>query len=148
LALKGDAVAIAERLAVGSINAPAASASNNGDIVYRGVPTGSARQLTWFDRSGKIVRSVSSPDGARREGSVSLAPNGRQAAVIRRLGDTSDLWLLDLDRRGVMSRLTFGGKETSPLWETDCMWSTRPIETASWTSTRYRWTGVTTHRFS
>ena len=86
LELKGDAVAIAERLAVGSVDFPAASASNNGDIVYRGLPTGSARQLTWFDRSGKIVRSVGSPDSARRGGSVSLSPDGRQVAFIRRLG--------------------------------------------------------------
>jgi serine/threonine protein kinase/Tol biopolymer transport system component len=119
LELKGDAVAIADHVAMRSANAPAASASNNGDIVYRGVPTGSARQLTWLDRSGKTVSLVGSPDSARRGGLLSLSPDGRRIAVNRRLGDTSDLWLVDLDRSGVMSRLTFGGKEASPLWSRD-----------------------------
>ena len=76
---------------------------------------------------------------------MSLSPDGHWVAVNRRLGDASDLWLLDLDRSGVMSRLTFGGKESSPLWSRDGLMSpTPPLETASWTSTRHPWTAVTT----
>ncbi len=70
LELTGDAVSIAERVAVEG-RFPAASASNNGDIVYRGVATGSAHQLTWFDRTGETLSKVGGLDSAERQAHVS-----------------------------------------------------------------------------
>jgi eukaryotic-like serine/threonine-protein kinase len=119
LQLTGDAISIADRVAVEDFNFPAASASNNGDIVYRGLAAGSAYQLTWVDRSGKTLKQVGSPDSAKRGGSVSLSPDNHRAAVVRRLGDNADVWLLDLERGGAMSRFTLGGKEGGPLWSRD-----------------------------
>jgi serine/threonine protein kinase/Tol biopolymer transport system component len=120
LELTGDAVSIAERVAVEAFSKPAASGSTRGDIVYRAVAAGRALQLTWFDRSGKLLQQVGNPDSARTGGLVSLSPDGHRVAVPRALGgDKSDVWLLDLERGGVMSRLTLGGKEVLPLWSRD-----------------------------
>jgi eukaryotic-like serine/threonine-protein kinase len=117
LTLTGDAVSIADRVALGTFNDPAASASNNGDIVYRGVPTGRAFQLSWFNRSGRVVRQLGNPDSAAVGGAVSLSPD--RVAFARRLGDATDVWLLDADLGGAMSRLTVGGRESSPVWSRD-----------------------------
>jgi serine/threonine protein kinase len=119
LELRSEAVSIADRVAVGDMNVPAAAASSAGDVVFRLVAIGSARQLTWLDRSGKTVQRIGTPDDARRGGVVSLSPDGHRVALGRRLGDATDLWMLDLDRNGLMTRLSFGGKESSPLWSRD-----------------------------
>jgi eukaryotic-like serine/threonine-protein kinase len=119
LALTGEATSVAERVAAGPFRHPAVSASDSGDIVYRGVATDRAEQLTWIDRAGALVKHVGEPDSARTDGGLSLAPDGHRAVVTRQVDGKNDLWLVDLDRDGVMRRLTLGGRESMPLWSRD-----------------------------
>ena len=123
--LEGSAVRVADRLAVGSgvaASEPAAmSASNAGDILYRSVAGDTRRQLTWLDRTGRTVAQVGGSDAARtRTGvAISLSPEGRRVAVARVTDGKTDLWLVDLERTGTMSRFTFSGDNSLGLWSRD-----------------------------
>jgi serine/threonine protein kinase/Tol biopolymer transport system component len=121
LELTGSAVRVADHVAVdGGFNSAAVSVSNTGDILYRGAATGGGRQLTWFNRSGKTLAQVGNPDGARKAGVLSVSPDGHQVALARTTDGNVDLWLLNLGRSGVMSRLTSDpANDQYALWSRD-----------------------------
>ena len=121
LEVTGSAVRVADRVAMGgSFQEAAVSASNAGAILYRGATAGGGRQLTWFDRSGVTLSHVGNPDGARKGGGLSLSPDGHRVALARTVDGNLDLWLLNLERSGVMSRLTFDpANEGWVLWSRD-----------------------------
>jgi hypothetical protein len=106
---------------IGGTDVAGVSASNTGAVLYRRAATAIRRQLTWVDRSGKTVLAVGDPDGARsRQSSViSLSPDGRRVVVVRVIDGKADLWLVDLERAGAMSRFTFSGKNGWGLWSRD-----------------------------
>ena len=62
-------------------------------------------------------------DGARKTSvSLSLSPDGRQVALSRSVDGNLDLWLLNLERSGVMSRLTSDpANDSYVLWSRDGM---------------------------
>src|SRR5262249_13137422 len=60
--------------------APALSATS-GIVAYRSRSAGLARQLTWLDRSGKIVGTAGAPDVSLTD--VELSPDGKRVAVQR-----------------------------------------------------------------
>src|SRR5439155_2980959 len=93
LQVRGDARAIrfAEQVRYFSV------AGNT--LAYRAGPDPQF-QLTWFDRSGMAQPAMSEP---AEEGPVSLSPDGRRVAQVRKTG----VWLLDLERNTWM-RFTFG----------------------------------------
>ena len=74
------------------------------------------QQLTWFDRNGKELGVMGTPD----ENSLRnprLSPDGRRVAVSRTVLGNQDLWLIDGART---SRLTFdAGSEGSATWSPD-----------------------------
>ena len=94
------------------------SASQNGVLAYTSGGAGQDRQLTWFDRSGKVVGTIGTP------GDVSvpaISSDGTEVAFSRFDTQTSfyDLWLYDL-ARGSTSRFTFNSKSnTFPVWSPD-----------------------------
>ena len=117
LALAGDPVPVAER--VGSFRDGAFfSASANDVLVYRTADTDF--QVTWFDRQGNVSGRVSEP-GAFRD--VALSPDGARAVASRtnpQDAAKADLWLFDLSRGSVATRLTLGtGIAESPVWSSD-----------------------------
>ncbi len=65
------------------------------------------RQFVWFDRAGKEIGRVGSPDSSigSTEGDPSLSPDGRYVALHRTVDGNLDIWLLEL-ARGVLSRFT------------------------------------------
>lgn len=73
-------------------------------------------QLTWFDRSGKALGTVS----ARSQNGLlhpRLSPDGRRIAVYRAVQQDTDVWLLDGART---TRFTFGANlEQYPVWSPD-----------------------------
>ena len=126
LELKEGAFRVADRVAVrvmgGSINMAGVSASNTGSILYRGTGTAGGRQLTWFDRAGKALTLVGNPDPARisNQGVMSVSPDDRRVSLARTVDGNLDLWLLDLERSGAMSRFTFDrASDGFPLWSRD-----------------------------
>ena len=92
------------------------SLSNNG-VLAHAVTGGGARQLTWFDRQGKILGRVG--DAASRD-ELMLSPDGTRIAEGR--VDERGIWVvwaLDL-ARGISTRLTFeGGGAGNGIWSPD-----------------------------
>ena len=119
LELAGSATAVAEQVVVSpESGAVALSASAAGSIVYRTGGSDAWSQFVWFDRSGKALETVPGSDIGTGFNS-SISPDGHRLAISRRIGGTTDIWLLDL-RRGVPSRFTFGPAfDLSPVWSPD-----------------------------
>ncbi len=111
--LEGDAVVIGVAPQPTDIDAePVATASPDGRLVYLESPP-VARQLEWYDRSGRLLRVLDLPRRDWRQPAIS--PDGRQALVL----SGPDLWLADLGRE-VASRLV--ESETPllfPSWSPD-----------------------------
>jgi eukaryotic-like serine/threonine-protein kinase len=117
----GDPIPIAEQVVSNSAGIVAQgqfSASQNGVLAYISGGVGGDTQLTWFDRSGKIVGAIPTP------GFVSwaaISPDGKTVAEDHPDPQTGlyDIWLHDL-ARGTITRLTFNSKTNRyPIWSPD-----------------------------
>ncbi len=104
LELTGQPVQIADQVSSNLFNG-LFSASNNGVLGYA-LTGGNNRQLTWYDRQGKVLGHVGEAT-ARDE--MSLSPDGTRVAE-GRVDDSGTwvVWQLDI-LRGVSTRLTFEG---------------------------------------
>ncbi len=122
--LTGTAVRVADQVNIrtgyGGSDLVALAASEAGDIAYRGATVTAGSQLTWFDRAGNKVAQIGAPDATRIPGPLSLSPDARRVVVSRRIDGKSEIWLVDLERNGAMSRLILGDPGgTAPLWSRD-----------------------------
>jgi Tol biopolymer transport system component len=111
--LIGDAVPVAQTISeVGAFGV-----STNGILVYRAAGR-EDRQLTWFDRSGKLL-GVAAPAAAYNF--LNLSPDGTRAAAQRlETFGNGDVWILDLTRGGIGTRFTFGPNDAAaPVWSPD-----------------------------
>ena len=93
-----------------------AAVSTRGTLAYVTESLGNPpRELVWLDRSGRAVPAI---EERRRYLSVSLSPDGRQAALTIR-GESRDLWTYSFER-GTLSRLTsMETTEFDPRWSHD-----------------------------
>jgi Tol biopolymer transport system component len=113
-AVSGDPIAIAEPVE-GQF-----AVSANGVLVYAigGSGMSDIAQLTWLDRSGKVVGTIATT-GEMRQPRVS--PDGKRIAVERLDARAAnfDLWLHDIAQK-TDSRFTFGpGSNLYPAWSPD-----------------------------
>lgn len=121
--LAKDAVTIADSLAFGAGPAaaysPAAfSASSAGLVAYRA--GGAAQtQLTWFDRSGKPLGTLGTPDD-KGMFNPELSPDDRHAAVRRTVDGLTDIFLMDGLR--VIRRTFDDTVDQYPVWSPDGSW--------------------------
>jgi len=117
LQLSGEPTVIAEQVSYNPTNGRAFfCVSDNGVLVYRSSELANNR-LTWFDRTGKQLGSLGTPDVFV---SPSLSPNETKVAMARAdpSAPGSDIWLLDLSGRS--SRLTFDpANDINPVWSPD-----------------------------
>jgi len=118
LAVEGDAMPIAEHVAVSGFYRGIFAASSNGVLLYQGGGTAAASQLIWFDRTGKQGAMVL-PEAALYR-TPGLSPDGSKLAVtILEPPDNADIWVIDL-ARGTKSRFTFGPAFNAfPVWWPD-----------------------------
>jgi serine/threonine-protein kinase len=113
----GAAIPVLEGVtAIGPLNA--ASVSDTGTLAYfAGGDRALGTRLRWIDRDGS---ETPLPEPAHPYASVALSPDGGRVAVD--LFDlatfTGDLWLYELDGDR-LTRLTFGGINSSPVWTPD-----------------------------
>jgi len=118
LELKGQATPVAQQISDngGGIGGYGGfSASANDVLVYLRTPAPD-RQLTWFDRQGKILGTAGEPGDYR---GLALSPNGTRVAFSERSGRASNIWLRDLSR-DTSTRFTFGsGIDSNPVWSPD-----------------------------
>jgi len=88
--------------------------SRNGTLVYQAGGASRDTQLTWFDRTGKVLGNVGEPG---LYGVMSLAADQRRVATS--FSNTGNIWVFNLDR-GVKSRVTFrDGHDMYPVWSPD-----------------------------
>jgi len=93
------------------------TASNSGLLAYQTGPADARKQLTWFDRTGKQIKTLGEP---RAFFSIELSPDGRTLAASApdALGNY-DLWLYDV-AGGLPTRFTSDpGGEFYGVWSPD-----------------------------
>jgi dipeptidyl aminopeptidase/acylaminoacyl peptidase len=116
LTLTGDPVTVPE----GQIRTDAAysrsvvSVSEHGTLLYQTGAYIEDSDLTWFDRTGKRVGTLSD---RQPYGHLALDARGT-AAVVALRGLHPNLWMVDL-ARGVKTRLTFNHRDQAPVWSPD-----------------------------
>jgi len=119
LQLKGQEAPIAEQVSDnggGTGGYAAFSASANNVLVFL-QNVASDRQLTWYDREGKVMGTAGEPGDY---GNLALSPDGTRLAVTKERGADANIWLLDLSRGGASTRFTFGSlRDTNPVWSPD-----------------------------
>jgi eukaryotic-like serine/threonine-protein kinase len=94
------------------------STSDNGVLAYQG-SSPAARQLVWFDRSGRRVATLG--QDAEYADDPRISPDGSRVATKRIDAATrsADLWIYEVSR-GIGSRFTFdAARESSPVWSAD-----------------------------
>ena len=117
LQLSGEAFPVAEPVGISpaSLVLGTFSVSDTGVLVY-GSGGGADRQLTWFDRVGKLVERIG-PSMSLLD--IALASDQKRAAIQGPLFPNQDILVVDLVR-GVPSRLTFDpAVEDYPVWAPD-----------------------------
>jgi eukaryotic-like serine/threonine-protein kinase len=114
LELKGRTVQLADRVSA-TLYDGLFSASNTGLLAFAATG-GNNRQLTWYDRSGKVLGQAGEPT-ARDE--LELSPDETRVAEGRTDAQGNwTVWMLDL-ARGVNTRLTFEGGGGNAIWSPD-----------------------------
>jgi eukaryotic-like serine/threonine-protein kinase len=114
--LVGDPVVVADSVASEpTLGVGAFSASRTGIVAYRS-GTAAQRQLTWFDRTGKVVGVLGESDHGGQAAPV-LAPDEKRAALFRTEQGNTDVYVLD----GVRSnRITSEPSlDRYPVWSHD-----------------------------
>jgi len=114
LEMSGDPKPIVEQIAVRSRGVGAFAVSDNGVLAY--LVGGRKSQLSWFDRTGKILGALGPP---AYYGNLSLSPDGTRVAVamINPQANTRDIWIVDSVRS---TRFTFDAANALlPIWSAD-----------------------------
>jgi len=120
LKLTGEQVPIGEQVAFNSgLGRGAFSVSQNGVLAFR-TGGGQIDQPLWFDRTGKQIGSLGEPGVYF---TLALSPiDERQVATDRTdlQTGTNDIWVFDLSRNDVSSRLTTDpAGDSAPIWSPD-----------------------------
>jgi serine/threonine protein kinase len=119
LSMSGEAEPVAEGVErfLDLVAVGAFTASNSGLLAYQTGPADARKQLTWFDRTGKRIKTLGDP---RAFFSIELSPDGRTLAASApdALGNF-DLWLYDV-ASGLPTRFTSDpGGEFYGVWSPD-----------------------------
>ncbi|MEP6782113.1 MAG: protein kinase [Acidobacteriota bacterium] len=118
LELRAQPVPVAEQVAVDSGAFLGGFTAGSNVVAFRTGGAGGRRQLTWFDRTGKIVDTVGAPDTAVLTG-TEVSTDGRRVAVNRMLNGNLDIWLIEVTK-GALSRLSFDPTlDAWPHWTPD-----------------------------
>jgi len=119
LELRGDPAIVADGVrGVVSNGYAEFSVSAAGDLFYARGTTGLKTQLTWRDRSGKVLEQPGSPNELSFG---SLSPDRRRVSYLERpTSATPDIWVLDF-ARNLTTRITFRGvvASGSGVWTPD-----------------------------
>ncbi len=111
----GEAFPVAEDVWTNPATGRAAfAASRVGVLAYRNGVI-STTQFVERDRTGKELSRFGNPGGY---GNPSLSPDGKRIAVDLRdyQNGTRSIWTFELAASGIMSRVTFGSNDSSPIW--------------------------------
>jgi hypothetical protein len=118
----GEPVAVIEgvrRAAPGTTGAVHYAVSDDGSLVYLPGPVSvgaASMQLALFDRTG-AAESLNVPLGAYYQPRVS--PDGTLLAVASDDSKEAAIWIYGFSKSSAARRLTFGGRNSSPVWSAD-----------------------------
>ena len=116
LQLSGEPQPVVEQVQVNPIGSSSYSVSDDGVLVCLNATARS--QLTWFDRSGKLLSLVGAIGS---HSNVSLSPDEKRVGMATwdpQTG-TRDIWIIDA-ARATSTRFTFNGAEDFlPIWSPD-----------------------------
>ena len=117
LTLDGEAFRVADSVSVNpGVSLASLSASASGPIGY-GTDSIRRTQFTWFDRSGRRLETVGTPD-QRSIANPSLSRDGSRLAFSRVVGGNWDVWLIDM--QGAVSQFTSARSlDFNPVWSPD-----------------------------
>jgi Tol biopolymer transport system component/DNA-binding winged helix-turn-helix (wHTH) protein len=91
---------------------PQLDVSRTGTLVYRSSRAGDGLvTVNWLDEAGRMTPLLPVPGNYS---SLTLSPDGRRLALI----SAGDIWVYELGRES-MTRLTFGGGYSFPVWTAD-----------------------------
>ena len=92
------------------------SASSNGVLAYHAGADMRDTRLTWIDRTGLRLSTLSGPGNIS---AMNFSPDRKSVAVALTEGSNQDIWIYDLQRK-LRTRLTFDSAvEDSPVWSPD-----------------------------
>src|SRR4029079_17755939 len=95
--LMGDPLLVADSVSSEpTLGTAALSVSHTGVVAYRS-GINARRQLTWFDRTGKMLGTLGEPDGSGPSSPV-LAPDDKRAAIFRNTQGNTDVYIVDAVR--------------------------------------------------
>jgi serine/threonine protein kinase len=116
--ISGQPIAVADSVAFEPIDGTGAfSASDAGVMAYRaGRP--SVTTLSWFDRSGRALGTLGSPEQTGLT-NLRLSPDERHVAAERSLQNETGLWLLDSTRQMRFTHGSNGAVTRLPVWSPD-----------------------------
>jgi len=114
LEVRGNPVPVAHEVATGSGGAAQLDLSRSGMLAYRR-GTVEATFLQWVGAGGQ-AQPLGLKAGNYRE--LRLSPDGQRLALNISDGQDQDIWVYDL-QRDTLTRLTFGGLNTNPVWSPD-----------------------------
>jgi Tol biopolymer transport system component len=115
---KGEPFPIAERVGTEGSRYVTFSASPGGILAYGHGDASRGQELTWYERSGKILSKVGD---IAIQSILALSPDDRRAAISITTGSppNRDVWVVDL-ARAVNSRITSNpGDDSYPVWSPD-----------------------------
>jgi eukaryotic-like serine/threonine-protein kinase len=117
LSLDGEAFRVADNVSVNpGISLASLSASASGPIAY-GTDGIRRTQFAWFDRSGRRLETLGTPD-QRSMANPSLSPDGSRIAFSRVVGGNWDIWVIDM--QGAVSQVTSAlSLDFNPVWSSD-----------------------------
>ena len=117
LALDGEAFRVADSISVNpGISLASLSASASGPIAY-GTDSIRRTQFAWFDRSGRRLETLGTPD-QRSLANPSLSRDASRIAFSRVVGGNWDVWLIDM--QGAASKFTSAlSLDFYPVWSPD-----------------------------
>jgi Tol biopolymer transport system component len=117
--LTREATPLAEDVVANNANGRSTFAvSSNGVLVYRTGRRGGEKQLSWRDRTGKVLATVGKPAALN---SLSLSPDEKSLAAILGTEQGYDVWTMNLST-GVLTPMSNEGRLTSriaPAWSRD-----------------------------
>ena len=115
LEVTGNPIPVAEGVSLSTEGVAQFSISSTGSLAYvPGGLQGAGRKLVWLDRNG-VEQPLAAPPRAYQ--SPRLSPDGQRIAVVIQ-GANDDIWVYDIPRQ-TFTRLTFAGRNLSPLWTPD-----------------------------
>ena len=120
LTVRGNPVAVVTGVRRGADGSAIVSVSNSGSLLFVPGPVeragGALRVPTLARRNGKTEPLALPPEAYRRP---RVSPDGKRLAVGIDEGATAEVWIYDLSGTTAMRRLTFGGRNRSPVWSPD-----------------------------